>query len=335
MAQATEVRVRLLEEYSQHFKNFHRVYELEKLFQFGGERSVVHNRINDTCRFCGNRVGEVKFTKEAHLVSHLLGVRVLHNAECDDCNERFGRYEDSLAKYLGAFRTLTSTRAKEGVPTYKSPDKSFEVRYNKDIGGPQVTIKTGTKLVQFDVVQKKLQLKAKRHTFIPIYVYKSFIKMAYALLPESALKDYAQCAIFLKTDHYDGAFSNHPYFKLYTHFIPGPLVQPISIFMWKRRGLESVPTRIMVLYCQNLAMQVFLPFCTDGTEPFCDYQDQEHRDFKLTMMIAPPVIDKGWCEIYGKPTLQHVDLSTTTPTSTEQDIGITFLTLESKDGKHS
>ncbi len=81
------------------------------------------------CRFCGKSEPEVKFTDDAHAISELIGNKSLFlKSECEACNKKYGRmYEDHFAKYLGPGRTVTQTKGKNGIPSYKTVDGKFRM----------------------------------------------------------------------------------------------------------------------------------------------------------------------------------------------------------------
>ncbi len=81
------------------------------------------------CRFCDKSEPEVKFTDEAHAISNFIGNRSLFlKSECESCNKKYGKYyEDQFAKYLGPGRTVTQTKGKNGIPSYKTADGKFRM----------------------------------------------------------------------------------------------------------------------------------------------------------------------------------------------------------------
>jgi hypothetical protein len=89
------------------------------------------------------------------------------------------------------------------------------------------------------------------------------LKIAYGLLPYEELGNYEHCRLFLQSDKNDLKFKGHPYLRLFGYFSPGPQFPTPTIFLWKKKEEwvnKNIPTRTMVVYFQNYAYQIFLPF---------------------------------------------------------------------------
>jgi hypothetical protein len=70
-------------------------------------KRIVLGRKPFECRFCGGKPPEKTFRKRAHAVSELLGNKIMVSLyECDDCNKRFSRFEDDLAKMTLPARSI-------------------------------------------------------------------------------------------------------------------------------------------------------------------------------------------------------------------------------------
>ena len=64
-----------------------------------GNKNIVLRSEPFECRFCGGKRPEKTCKKRAHAVSELLGNKIMKSLyECDDCNKRFSRFEDDLAR---------------------------------------------------------------------------------------------------------------------------------------------------------------------------------------------------------------------------------------------
>ena len=79
------------------------------------------------CRFCLGTYLEARFTKDAHIISELLGNKYLvSDFECYDCNAQFSRCETDLASFIGIARTIKRTKGKKN-PTLESADQQLRV----------------------------------------------------------------------------------------------------------------------------------------------------------------------------------------------------------------
>ncbi len=89
-------------------------------------KQVIPGNSSQACRFCLRKSPEVTFRKEAHLLPQLMGDRnLLHDVECDDCNKRFGRFENSFANFLGIYRTLDKMHGREAFLYLKVRTKEY------------------------------------------------------------------------------------------------------------------------------------------------------------------------------------------------------------------
>ena len=85
---------------------------------------------------CGKGNPEVKFGKFAHLIPMAIGNKFLiHDSECDSCNEEFGLLEQSFVNFIGIYRTVDKIKGYEGVPKFKSKDKKLSISMEKDEKG--------------------------------------------------------------------------------------------------------------------------------------------------------------------------------------------------------
>ncbi|MGJ1488571.1 HNH endonuclease [Sphingobacterium spiritivorum] len=74
------------------------------------------------CRFSNKTSDQFSFKMEAHIILQFMGNKnLLSNFECDDCNQKFSKYEDSFANFIGASRTIAQIpgQAKNKVPNLK------------------------------------------------------------------------------------------------------------------------------------------------------------------------------------------------------------------------
>ena len=165
-----------------------------------GKRIILGNKDDRVCRFCGRRKGDgVKFRHEAHALSNLIGNnRLFTYYECDECNQKFSKYENDFAEYFRLYHCILRVQGKRGVPTYKryqsriDVDKSL-VQINKMIDDP--TLKC-----EVDEENKKVLITGYR-TYLPVYVYKALLKMALTIMPEEELENFENTMAFLNAEN--------------------------------------------------------------------------------------------------------------------------------------
>lgn len=213
-----------------------------------------------SCRFCSRNSDEVKFKKIAHAIPELLGNKVLFsNEECDECNHYFGILENDLGNYLHFWRTASMQRGKKGVPKYKNG--LFSMGSSKN-GRLLVQETIGNNKVLFDDGSKTITIQGTQKPYVPINVYKTFVKMALSLIPKDELINFEDTIIWLQ----DKEFKIKPKTKLILieQFIPGPNPYPqiqMLAFSRKDNSTKAVPYYTFVLCYSNFVFQIYVPFC--------------------------------------------------------------------------
>lgn len=257
------------------------------------EGLVLGNKDNRKCRFCGLSQPEVKFSNKAHAIPESLGNKhVISYYECNNCNSHFGNdIENHLGMYYGGFRTITLQGGKDGIPTYKHKD--IEIRAQADT--LQVKVAPDSSLVGYNEETGELTLTIKRLQYIPIAVYKAYIKMALTMMDESDFLDFPATLNWIKeTEHK----LNWPGFKLiaYTKFINGKHVFPVpEVHLLFRRSDAPVylPYAWMILCTGNQVIQLMIPY-GNRDERFKNYLEQGNvwRFIPHPQLLAPGASDK-------------------------------------------
>lgn len=312
-----------IEEHKEQFQKIIDNYEVECLYLHPSKKDKLKNKKSRTCRYCNQSFPLVTFNKVAHSVPELMGNQnLVSDFECDSCNLFFSKYEDALAKFLGISRTLTKAKGKEGIPTFKNPDKKLEARKNDETKGVLISFEgLDEEYFEIDETKRKLTIKATRHPYKPLYVYKCLLKVAFGLLNGNVLPNYEDCRKLLLSDDYDTQLNGHPYLRLFGYFSPGPQFPSPMIMLWKKKEDKSylnIPKRTMVIHFQNYVYQIFLPFGLEDNDI-----NQEGKTIKFDLI--PPFLDKKWVELFGKPTVMNIDLSDCElKRSDKQNITMTF-----------
>ena len=95
-------------------------------------RFGVQERTKRICRYCGKRMPETTFKKDAHTISNSLGnIFFFTNDECDECNTNFGSgIEQEFIKYVSVYRTLAAQY--EGHPYFTTQTSAFRLDVDKE-----------------------------------------------------------------------------------------------------------------------------------------------------------------------------------------------------------
>lgn len=171
------------DEHKKPFLDFIKYYYPDTIVPFPNKKLSLKKKSERTCRFCSKKHPEVKFSKEAHVIPRLIGNRyVIHDSECDVCNEEFSVFDRSMANYIGMFRTIDKIKGYEGVPKFKSGDNKLAISTEKDPEGNETLVLDLNEIEPDEKESGSKLLSAKKQPYIPLHVMKCFYKMAYSLL---------------------------------------------------------------------------------------------------------------------------------------------------------
>ena len=255
--------------YPEHFKDkseaFLDSYKFEKQVSCPTEKikGLKEKRVR-VCRFCHKKYPFVSFTKDAHIFSELLGNKYLvSDFECDECNSKFGKYENDLANFLGIIRTIQSVKAKK-IPKFKSADKKLEA---ESIIDPEEG--TIVKVRRFDALNKTFHFnKEKQQTeityekgpYTPLNVYKAILKMALSIIDESYLEDYKFAFEYLRSKKYDNEISGFGIVSSYIMPLTFQFQKPTGMLFKKINSNGNLFTHLFYFSALNFIYQIVIPF---------------------------------------------------------------------------
>lgn len=167
------------------------------------KKQFVGNK--ERCRYCGsynknlestkNKVknGEISpnevapFKKIAHSLPTFIGNNsIISKDECDNCNEKFSDLENNLVSFLGVTRTTNKIKGRNGIPKSKINKHEFV-----DMTGNNLIIGSYENSDLYEETENTIIITTKKK-FIPIKVYKCFVKMALSVLPLEKLKYFSR-----------------------------------------------------------------------------------------------------------------------------------------------
>ncbi len=180
--------------------NFDEVYELliehEKLDDINADKIYLNDNINKFCRFCFPTEDLKTFKKIAHAIPETIdNKRLISKNECDNCNSKFGiSIEDDFGKFIMPFKVISKTFGKNNKITCKdnvNPKNKIVTSKSKNIfddfeeASSKCVIQdsSDSNFTEFDKNNGTLKIRIPRQTYIPINVYKAFIKMFISILP--------------------------------------------------------------------------------------------------------------------------------------------------------
>jgi len=207
------------------------------------------------CRFCGRSCPEVTFKMKAHAIPELLGNKtIISMNECDTCNTHFSKFEDSLSKYLLLYNSIMRIKGKKGVPSYKSKDKTARIDSNDGI--VNIYQQIGNDEIINLTKDNKAEISAIRQPYIPIYVYKAFVKMAISTMPYEIANYFGDTREWLLGNNPPGFFF-HP--KCRVTFMP-KIQLGLTIFgLVRKDDVLKAPFYQFVICYGHLMFQILVP----------------------------------------------------------------------------
>lgn len=215
------------------------------------------------CRFCGRSEPDVTFKKVAHAIPHFIGNRVLKSLyECDDCNgNMFSPMESHFSRFMNIYHTLYHVSKGGKVPVYRN-NSSEKSKIEIEDGNIKMECVEGEDLESvFDKKNKTVTIKAKR-SYVPMDVYKIFVKMALTIMPEDEMshfkytlewllgkKNFKENLILIER-RYDGLENPFDF---------------VSCMLFKRKPKhkDNVPAYLFCLAYYNFFFQAYIPFCDE------------------------------------------------------------------------
>ncbi|AMC10273.1 hypothetical protein Lupro_02940 [Lutibacter profundi] len=227
------------------------------------------------CRFCGENNPD-KFKSVAHIIPELTGNKELkYFNECDNCNNKFSKYENDLQLFGGIKNILAGIKGKK-YPKHKDYKHYFQA-YNSKNG---VIFKSLKETGALDFSDEKISIKSETQKFKPRYIQKAFVKIALSLLPKNELKKLTKTIEWLNNPNDDFTPSNHPMFLLIERENNIPLRKPLAL-VYKRINDSNSPEFTLVFHYSFFSYQLFIPF----------NENDENLDYsKLILPLNPGVI---------------------------------------------
>jgi hypothetical protein len=210
------------------------------------------------CRFCDGTEPAKSFKKTAHAVSELLGnkyIRTLY--ECDDCNERFSKFEDDLGKATLQIRNVGAVAGKKGVPTLVTRSgksriefKGGKMQFSQQVGDDDLLVDTINGVISFTYLQQPHR---------PLGAYKALCKAAFSMLPPEELVNFGELKQWLlQPDLNTYRVYGEGVHICLTSFIPRFRAFPQPVLAILRRKIDAaVPYLSIFIAFGNVSYQIF------------------------------------------------------------------------------
>ncbi len=149
-------------------------------------RFGVQERNKRICRYCGKRMPETTFKKDAHTISNSLGNKFFFtNDECDECNIKFGAgIEQEFIRFVSVYRTLAAQY--EGHPYFTTQTSTFKLGVDE---------KTNKICIEILDTSKASIKSSETNTILYVdggfinfhNVYRALVKFVLGMLPDEQL----------------------------------------------------------------------------------------------------------------------------------------------------
>ena len=222
---------------------FYRDYEISYYSKIKQGELKRDKRI---CRFCGKKMPETTFVKDAHVVPESIGgsKELLCYEECDNCNKEFGEgIEQNLCRWFDFRRSLYGIRKKSGGIA-----KAY---------GQNYVIEDGHINILVDNVQDN-KVKALGAEPVTLQgIYRALCKIAIDLIESEHLNRLQTTIKWIRTG--DPKSGHYPQIA---QLLDMPYATSPSVYIFTRRdGLdkENAPLHFCILHIFDLAFLYILP----------------------------------------------------------------------------
>ncbi len=178
------------------------------------------------CRFCGKSEPEVTFEKIAHALPESTGNHFLVSYyECDKCNKLFARQlENEYANFFNFYHNATNISGKKGVPIYQSKGGKSKAIWKSVDGSDKIFVMNDTTddiTTTFNAETKKLIRTGTIPSYIPIAVFKCFVKMAISVMPEAEVNNFVRTISWIMEKRHANFYSDEKKLLVRYKMIPG------------------------------------------------------------------------------------------------------------------
>lgn len=256
---------------------------------------ISRERPTRNCRYCGKGPGETTFKTVSHAIPMSLGNQTLiDRLECDACNNHFSIYlEDGFSKYTLPHRIFNTIKGRKN-PKHK--DEGFEISVSGR-GNISVNVLAGGE-PRFETVSvdggHRLKCNFPRQSYRPITIYKMFVKIALALMPDIEFRQLDELREWILNKDHTKMFSGVPVAQWEFQGFFDPSKLRCGLFKVKTEFEAQYFKYVLVINFGNLQYNVVIP------APLSE------REARKTMLDFPALIDRDSVEACGAPSYSHI-----------------------------
>ncbi len=231
-------------------------YEILANYYFiDNKRVYLPTSSPSNCRFCSRSSPDVTFIHKAHAVPVCLGNKTLFSKnECDSCNAFFG---DTIESHLG--NVTLNSRVLGGVPNRKGLPSHHGDGWSSKIENGVIVIEEGSKdlNVRVSADQKKVNFTASTRSYIPVAIFKAFVKMAISLMPDNEVANFDSAREWLlERDYCVRPTNTSHFFDCYRSFFSGCTVPGHALLFRRTVEDRSMPYMTLVVEFGSFSYQI-------------------------------------------------------------------------------
>lgn len=276
-------------QYREALRNFQQHYDVPDIVITPNEAQPKGKPKSErVCRFCGRSNDPGAFKRVSHLIPEMLGNKYLFaDFECDKCNQQLSKYENDLAYFLGIFRTLFRIKGKRGIPTFDSKSNAIRAKEEEFYGIRAFNVEETSqqyKSFKFDKEKGSCTITYKKHSYIPINLYKILFKIALSVLPEEDAGQYGRAYQFILSEQkfdWIAGMCRIVYFDLPFEF---RMTLPVCYLFKKRDPSAKIPTHYFMFHFQHMVFEFPLHFHAE------DIQGGLYSHGEIDLPFCPPIL---------------------------------------------
>ncbi len=245
-------------------------YEIDQFPEFyemttNSENYKCNKKEYHICRFCGE-TDESLFSSVAHVIPEFTGNKQLkYFSECDNCNNKFSRYEQALSLFGGMKNTISGVKGKK-YPKHIDKKNSLKLTRTKN----ELKLYLDKQTDAFKIENNRISIDSSTQKFKPRFVLKALVKIALSLMDYDELYKFKKTIEWLLKPNDNFTIQNHPMFILYEKEQAVPLPRPAAMLMKKKKEHNS-PEYALLFFYSFWAYQIFIPF--NIADDNLDYED--------------------------------------------------------------
>jgi len=238
-----------------------------RVFSHTSPEIILDDGEPGVCRYCGKSSPEVSFESISHAFPEQIGNKsLLDSLECDSCNAHFANAVDhQFGLWSLLERALAAIPGKKKPPTFTG---SKRLGIDASSGIPKITVRENDPRIKFDHEAKRIDMLLERRPYIPMGVFKCFVKMALAVMPAAeATKCNHLKTWILEKEHTSESSPVRP-LVVHTQIVSGPVPKDKICFMLVRRKVDAVGCPYMMFMVQfgNHIHQIVLPMPAEDSQ---------------------------------------------------------------------